>query len=169
MEFWEVLERRKSTRRFLRKPVSRQAVKKILEAGRRGPSAGNLQAWRVVVVWGEGVKERLAEIGQRFLGEAAVVLVFCAVPEESGQRYGERGRELYSVQDATIACLLCWLAAVDLGLAGVWVGAFNEEKVSEILGLEQGWRPVGILPIGYGEEKPVSPEKKRLEELAVEK
>jgi nitroreductase len=39
-------------------------------------------------------------------------------------------------------------------LTAVWVGAFDEKRVSEILGLPKEHRPVAMLPIGYPNEKP---------------
>ena len=46
------------------------------------------------------------------------------------------------------------MAAHSLGLSSVWIGSFDEEKVSEILKLEKDIRPVAILPIGFSNETP---------------
>jgi nitroreductase len=67
------------------------------------------------------------------------------------ERFGERGRGLYSVQDATIACAYAQLAATALGLGSVWVGAFDPDEVRKIVGLPEAQQPVAILPIGYPE------------------
>ena len=71
----------------------------------------------------------------------------------SVERFGERS-QLFSVPDATIAAAYAQLTVYTLGLSTVWIGAFDEKKVSEILQLPQGQRPVSILPIGYENEKP---------------
>lgn len=68
-------------------------------------------------------------------------------------RFGERSK-LFSVQDATIATTYAQLAVCALGLSTVWVGAFDEKKVSKILKLPEHHRPVAILPIGYANENP---------------
>ena len=61
---------------------------------------------------------------------------------------------MYSVQDATIACTYAQLAATDLGYGCVWVGAFDENSVREILDLDSSLQPVAILPVGVPNEEP---------------
>jgi len=80
--------------------------------------------------------------------------VFVALPKTSSQKYGDRGRELYAVQDATIAASFAWLQAVDLGLSGGWVGGFAEDKVRKILDLDENQKPIAIIPIGYPKNAP---------------
>ncbi len=151
-----ILRNRRSIRRFRAEPVPQSALDAILDAVMTGPSAGHLQAFRVVVVRDALLRAWLQEaaLNQESVGQAPVVLVFCADGPASAAKYGGRGEALYSVQDATIACTLAWLKAVDLGLSGVWVGAFHEDRVSRILDLPQGVRPVALLPIGYAGETP---------------
>jgi nitroreductase len=91
---------------------------------------------------------------QEFLAQAPVVLVFCAHGSRSAARYRERGSSLYAVQDAAIACTYAMLAATALGLATVWVGAFNEDEVHAIIGASPDERPVSMLPIGYAAGPP---------------
>lgn len=150
----EIFKKRKSTRSYNpEKPIEKEKLEEILEAAHSAPSAGNLKARQILVVTDERTRERLAEaaFGQDFVAEAPVVLVFLALPKVSAQKYGERGRDLYAVQDATIAASFAWLQAVDLGLSGCWVGAFDEERVRNILSLDDKKRPVAILPIGYAD------------------
>ena len=87
-----------------------------------------------------------------------MALVFCANPARTVRRYGKRGTSLYCIQDATIACTHAQLAATALGLASVWVGAFDDDAVREAIGVGQDLRPVAILPIGYaGEDAKATP------------
>ncbi len=125
-------------------------LKRILEVGIRAPSAGNCQPWRIIVVRNEEIRQKLAEaaLNQRFVATAPVVLVICAVPEESAGRYGKRGETLYVYQD-TAALTLQILHAVNiLGYGACWVGAFNEENVRKIIAVPKNMRPVSIIPIG---------------------
>jgi nitroreductase len=71
-----------------------------------------------------------AALDQASIAQAPLALVFCAQPERSAQKCGQRGRTLFSVQDATIACAYAQLAATALGLASAWIGAFDESRVS---------------------------------------
>jgi nitroreductase len=151
MDFFEVIRERRSIRRFEERPVEEEKLNAILEAANAAPSAGNLQAYEIYLVKDQAARARLASTlpQMEFFAGVPVILVFCANPERSVLRYSDRGRTLYSVQDATIACTHAMLAATALGLASVWVGAFREKAISEALPLPESLRPVALLPIGY--------------------
>jgi nitroreductase len=101
---------------------------------------------------------------QGFIAEAPVCLVFCADPNRSAATYDKRGSELYSVQDATIAGAFAMLAAVDLGLATVWVGDFDEDEVRQVLEVKS-IRPVAMFSLGYAAELPPPSPRRALEEI----
>ena len=166
MEFVEVLRRRRSVRAYKPQAVEEDKLKRIFEAANLAPSAGNLQAYQVYTVKEEGKRKALTSAAndQKFITEAPVCLVFCADPKRSAQRYGKRGSELYSVQDATIAGAFAMLAAADLGLATVWIGDFDEEKVRGVIGA-QSTRPVAMFAVGYGAEEPEPTPRKAIEEI----
>lgn len=168
MEFFEVIEKRQSIRAFAPQPVEAEKLQHILAAANSAPSAGNLQAYEIYVVHDETRRLHLAQaaLGQDFIQQAPVVLVFCTNPERSQPRYGRRGARLYSVQDATIACTHAMLAATALGLGSVWVGAFDEQGVIQAIQSLEGQVPVAILPIGYPAEEPERRTRRSLEDLA---
>ena len=153
-------------RSYKPQPVEESKLKRIFEAANLAPSAGNLQAYQVRVVRDQAKKDALAKAanGQRFLAEAPVCLVFCADPGRSAAKYGKRGSDLYSVQDATIAGTFAMLAAVDLGLATVWVGDFDEKKVQQVLEVKS-IRPVVIFSLGYAAEQPQPSPRRAIEEI----
>ncbi|MCL7454475.1 MAG: nitroreductase family protein [Anaerolineae bacterium] len=151
MDFWEVLETRRSVRDFESSTeVSPEFVEQLLQAAVRAPSAGNRQAWHFYVVRDPKVRQGLAgaAYGQSFVAEAPLVIVVCADPEQSAGRYGQRGRELYCLQDTAVAAEHILLAAVALGFGGCWVGAFDEGRAAQVLDLPSHLRAVAILPIG---------------------
>lgn len=152
MEFFELINKRHSIRSFQHnKAIEKEKLEQILNTVNRAPSAGNLQAYEIVVVRSASIRAALAEAAlyQHYVAEAPVVLVFFANKARSASKYGQRGAELYSIQDATIACAYAQLAATALGLGSVWVGAFDERAVAKILNVPDSWRPIAILPIGY--------------------
>ena len=167
MDFLELIERRVSVRDFLDKPIEQDKLNTILMAANRAPSAGNLQAYEIYVVKDPHIRSLLADaaLNQDFIGVAPVVLVFCSHPARSEWRYHERGASLYALQDATIACTFAMLAATDLDLGCVWVGAFNEKDVKNILHLPNGLIPMAILPIGYPSEVPDIRSRRSLDDL----
>jgi len=156
MEFFDALKARSSIRAYADIPVEEEKLDKILEAVNQAPSAGNLQAYEVYVVTRADQRKELAAaaLGQNFMAQAPLALIFCAHADRSSQKYGKRGANLYCLQDATIACTYAMLAATALGLSSVWVGAFDEGKVSDIINAPQAHRPVAILSIGNAAEEP---------------
>jgi nitroreductase len=169
MEFREALDRRRSARSYRPSKPDPQAIQKILEALAQAPSAGNLQAYRVVVAESPKTKAALAAAahGQGFIAQASLALVFFADPELSAAKYLQRGRLLFAVQDATLAAAYAQLAAADLGLASCWVGAFNDEAVIKAVNAPRGLRPVAILPIGEALDMPDRPPRRPASELVV--
>lgn len=167
MEFFEVLKTRQSIRAFRDKPIEPKKLQQILETINHAPSAGNLQGYEAYLVTNRDVMRALARSasGQDFITQAPLALVFCAHPERSAQKYGQRGTTLYCVQDATIACAYAQLAVTALGLASVWVGAFDEEAVRQAIGVGHDLRPVAFLPIGYAAEAPEQRPRRALAEL----
>lgn len=155
-QFFWLLKQRRSVRAFNRKRnLDDSVLDAILEACDLGPSSGGLQTFEIYKVENHEKEMQLvaAARDQAFVADTPLLLVFCANPSRSVQKYGERS-QLYSVQDATIAAAYAQLTVYALGLTTVWTGAFDENKVSEILGLPEGHRPVAMLPIGYPAEAP---------------
>jgi nitroreductase len=150
----DVIGARRSVRSYLRRAVPEETLAKILEAVRRAPSAGNLQAFMVYQVTGHRALKRLAHAAQdqTFIADAPVALVFCADPLHSARHYGVRGERLYALQDATIACAYAQLAAASMGLGAVWIGAFSESEVASVIDADEGHVPIAILPIGFPAE-----------------
>ena len=170
MDFFKIVEDRRSMRKYAETPVEEEKLHKILETANRAPSAGNLQGYEIYVVRKLEQRQALVKAAwdQEFRAEAPVVLVFCANPPRSAVKYGERGATLYSIQDATIACSYSQLAAKAQGLDTVWVGAFNEAAVSEIVHVPPELRPVAMLPIGYAGRVPSVRPRREISDLVHE-
>ena len=170
MNFFELIKERHSVRSFQKKKIPEKDIKQILSALNRAPSAGNLQAFEVVLVQKEETKQALAKaaLGQSSVAEAATVLVFFQDPERSSVKYRERGGKLYSLQDATIAAAYAQLAAQNLGISSCWVGAFNKASVNQAVKAPKGLIAVALIPLGYTDEKPFATERRSLKELVHE-
>jgi nitroreductase len=171
MDFFDVVKGRRSIRKYTSKPIAENDAKQLLEAVNSAPSAGNLQSYEVFMVKSESDKRALAEAtavgtgaSQDFISGASMILVFCASSARS-DKYGDRGRSLYSLQDATIAAAYSQLAATALGLASVWIGRFDEGKVLKVLKNSEGLRPVAMIPIGYPAENPTPRPRRALDDL----
>jgi len=142
---------RSSVREFDDDPLSEEEISYILSCASTAPSAGNLEAWDVVVVTDEETRSALAEaaFSQDHVEHAPVIFVVCSNYVRSMSRYGERGI-LYGLEDATIACTYMMLAAHAEKLQSCWTGAFDDDDVREILSLPPHIRPVSLLAVGKG-------------------
>jgi len=100
------------------------------------------------IVKGEkGVDLKNSALGQTFIEEASVSIVFTAVYERTKDRYGERG-EMYVHMEAGHAAQNIYLQCQSLGLGTVVVGAFNELEVREIIDAPAEEKPLYIIPVG---------------------
>jgi len=167
MYYFDVLKARHSIRAYVDTPVEAEKLDRIFTAINQAPSAGNLQAFETYLVTNFDKRKQLAKaaLDQDFIAQAPVVLIFCAHAARSAERYGKRGVELYCLQDATIACTYAMLTAIALDLSSVWVGAFDESQVAQVINAPAGHRPVAMLPIGYAAEEPRLKSRRTLEDL----
>jgi len=166
MDIVDCIEKRTSIRVFTQDPVDDSVVMEALRLANLAPSAGNLQARDFVIVRDVGIKRALMEAAykQDFIRSAPVVIVFCANLGRI-KHYGQRGRDLYCLQDvaAAIENVMLYLASKDLG--SVWVGAFDERNAAMALGLPSDIRPVAIVPVGHPAEPGVRRKRLPLESV----
>jgi len=169
MKILQAIKERRSVRAFQAREIPSEAVEALMEALIWAPSAGNLQSRRFYFVFNPGIKERLARaaLHQNFIAQAPLAIVACADHHRVVWRYGERGVTLYCLMDVAASVQNLLLAAHELGLATVWVGAFHEEEVRRVLDLPPHLRPVTIVPVGYPAERPAPPRRVSKEEAIV--
>jgi nitroreductase len=88
MDVSEAIQKRVTTRRWKPTPVEKEKIVKVLEAGRRAPSWGNVQPWRYIVVQDKARIGELAKIsgGQPHISTAPVVIVCCGLTEAFSQK-----------------------------------------------------------------------------------
>jgi nitroreductase len=150
-DFFGFCTSRSSVREYEDTAPGEEDIGYILDCASTAPSAGNLEAWDVIVVTNEETKLALAEaaFGQEHVERAPVIFVVCSNYVRSMSRYGERGI-LYGLEDATIACTYMMLAAHAKKLQSCWTGAFDDDEVRDVLSLPQHIRPVALLAVGKG-------------------
>jgi len=88
-----------------------------------------------------------ATLNQEFIIDAPVDIVICALYHRTSYRYGKRG-ERYVHMEVGHAGENIHLQAVALGLATVEVGAFHDEEVRTVLGVDEQIKPLYIMPVG---------------------
>src|SRR5919197_4457106 len=157
MDF-DVVKRRKMVREYdlHRQQIPDQIITKLIKNAHKAPSAGHTQVQEFIIVKDASTKKKLrkAAVNQEYVENAPVLIVVCSNTSRSVGRYGSRAREFYSIIDGAFASMLILLSAVNEGIGACFVGAFQDNKVSEILELPKDVRPIGIICIGYPAEKP---------------
>lgn len=173
MEILELIQTRRSVRRYKPTPVSEDDLKSVLEAARWAPSWANTQCWRFIVVKDRETKAKLAEAlaprnpATSAIKEAPIIIVACAELGKSGFYKGvpTTSRGDWYMFDVALAMQNLILAAHSLGLGTIHVANMDADKIAEILGVPEGITVVEMTPLGYPDEEPKAPPRKELSEL----
>jgi SagB-type dehydrogenase family enzyme len=88
-----------------------------------------------------------AALNEEFIAKAPVDIVICALYNRTSYRYGKRGERYVHMEVGHVGENI-HLQAVALGLSTVEVGAFNDEAVTKVLGVNQQVKPLYIMPVG---------------------
>lgn len=158
----EVLNNRRSIRKYLPEPVGQAQMDAILEAACRAPTSSNVQAYSIVQVRDPATKEKLAAAcgNQEHIALCPVFLVFCADLTRIEAAFKRNGHDLennnmemglVATIDATLAGMAAYVAADSLGIQGVMIGGIRNkpETVAEILNLPQRVYAVFGMCLGY--------------------
>ena len=153
MTFLELAKKRYSVRSFKDAPIEEEKLNLILEAGRVAPTACNFQPQKIYVAKSEESRKKLASVCPCTF-DAPVVLVICYDRNRNWKNKLMPGYESGET-DAAIVCTHMMLQAADLGIGSCWVGYFNAQVVSDILGLPENLTVSALLPMGYPTENAV--------------
>lgn len=131
------------------------------------PNAGNVEPWFFYAVTNNEIKKKLCQISfdQKAVEKAPVVFVICSVPENSAEKYGETGKELFCIQDTAAAVQNLLLAVDSLGYAAVWIGVIDADAISKAMDIPEGRKPVAIVPVGFAAEATPEMERKNIKKI----
>ncbi len=88
-----------------------------------------------------------AAVDQEWVAEAAINLVFTAVPERTTGKYGERGIR-YVHMEAGHAAQNVYLQAGTMGLGVTVIGAFDDARVHELIAASPDEEPLYVISVG---------------------
>ncbi len=152
--FIDLLQKRRSTRKFENRPVEEDKIEKILRVALMAPSSKRSTPWQFVVV---DEKEKLGkmavsrEMGSKFLENAPLAIVVLADESKSDAW----------VEDASIAAVLMQLEVEDLGLGSCWIQVrgrrkdetmTTEDYLRELLNIPAGLKIECMIAVGYKDE-----------------
>ncbi|MBN1457165.1 MAG: nitroreductase family protein [Sedimentisphaerales bacterium] len=163
MELFEAIAKRHSYRgAFKDIPVSRDDLKKIVEAGMKAPSGKNAQTTSFVIIDDKDILEKIGgmHVSNKAMQQckAMIVCIINNVPEPVYEGFS------FEVEDCAAAVENMLLAITALGLASVWIDGWlrresRAEKIGDLLSLPKGKIVRIILPIGIPAEEHSQPEK----------
>lgn len=156
MEFKELIEKRKSVRKYKDQEISKEILEELVDIMVQSPTAMNKQERLYTVIQDKEIMDRLAGAmgeslgrdGYNFMGAPCLILV--SVPNE----------EIRGIQDSSIALTYLYLACTDLGLASCWINQFKEVdseeywKILSELHIPQDHKVYAGMVLGYPDEVP---------------
>ena len=154
METWDTIRARRNVRLYADQPIARGDLERVLEAGRRAPSAGNWQPWNFVVVTG---REQLIELarawpqGGRHIAQSAATIALVARQPEDQMRHDWL---MYDFGQATMNMML---AAADLGIGSGHSAVRDQGQAQRVLGFPDGYPAVYLIGLGYPADRPLRP------------
>lgn len=162
MDIFDLLMNRRTIRDYLDRDIDDDLLKKILAAGCRTSTTGNMQVYSIIVTRDRGMKEKLLPLhfNQRMVLNAPVVLTFCADFNRFSQwcrlRKAEPGYDNFlsfitAAIDALIAAQTVCIATEASGLGICYLGTttYMARKIIEVLNLPKGVVPVTTVTLGW--------------------
>jgi nitroreductase len=153
VETWDAIRSRRNVRDFADRPIAREHLERILEAGRRAPSSQNWQPWDFVVVTEREHLQDLAKVWQgagHVATSAATVALVSTVPQNQQQRDAEQ----YDLGQATMSMMI---TAADLGIGSGHAAVADQELAQRLLGFPDGRFCAYLIAMGYPADRPLRP------------
>ncbi|MCD7840019.1 MAG: nitroreductase family protein [Erysipelotrichaceae bacterium] len=175
MEFQQVIENRRSVRKYLDKSVSDEDLNKVLEAAILAPSWKNSQVSRYYVAKSREMVEKvyhcLPEFNQNNVKNAPILIVTTIVLDRSGyNKDGTPSNELgngWGYYDCGLHNMNLILKATDLGLSTLIMGIRDGKALKEVFNIPDNQSVVSVISLGYGDIEPQMPKRKTIEDIAV--
>lgn len=172
-DFFDLISRRQSCRKYLDKPVEREKLVRCIEAARIAPSACNSQPWHFIVVNNKELAQKVAmctqdKIMNKFTSECQSFII---VVEESGNLTSRAGalmkQQDYRSIDLGIATEHLCLQATEQDLGTCILGWFDEKELKKVLNIGRLKRIRLVVAIGYPETNDVRKKvRKNIEEIS---
>ena len=144
METWDAYRSRRNVRDYADRPIADDVLDRILEAGRRAPSAFNRQPWDFVVVTGHPALDDLATVwqGARHVARSAatIAIITPIEPDADRARWAE-----FDLGQATMAMAI---VAADQGLASAHAIIADQARCRALLGVPETHRGAYLLALG---------------------
>ena len=158
MDVIEAINQRCSIRGYENKPLSRDLLEKLVDAGRRAPTGRNVQPLEFIVITEKQTREQLASITEygKFIAQAPACIAV----------YSKETK--YFLEDGCAAIENILLAATGLGLGACWVAGDKKpytDIINGILEVSDGFKLIALIPVGYPTKRSTPRPKRPLKEV----
>jgi len=142
MDIFTAINTRTCVRKYRDNPVPKDVLEKLVDAGRRAPSAHNKQPWEFIIITHKETRRKIAALtdyGQFIENAPACIAVYC----ENSKYYLEDGC-------ATVENIL--LAATGIGLGACWVAGDKKvyaQDINILLNVPDKYKLIALIPVGY--------------------
>lgn len=158
MDFLQVVEKRKSVRKYSDRPVEREILDAIVKVAQTAPSSRNSKSSAFMIIEDRDTLDALSQMRD-----------YGASPLKSAQAaivvMGDTAKTDLWVDNCAISATFIQLAVTAMDLVSCWIhingrpmlkeepqGAKAEDYVAELLGIKDGLKPYCVVAIGYPEE-----------------
>jgi len=156
-----LIKSRQSERRYLNKPVEREKIERITEAGRMSPSACNGQPWHFIVVDEPHLRDEVAAATESivlrmnsFVREAPVLIVVVREKSNFNSRAGDLIKQKdYSLIDIGIATASMAYQATAEGLGTCIIGWVDDRRIRKVLGIPASRKVELVISVGYTDNR----------------
>jgi nitroreductase len=145
MNVSDAIRMKRAVRKFADKSISKEAIRAILNAGRRSQSSKNTQPWQFIAIQDKAILQALSECGTwagHLAGAALGVAILTPDPGEKFQIMFDAGQAAAYMQ----------LAAWELGVGSCLASIYEGEKAREVLGFPPEWHLRIAISFGYPAE-----------------
>ena len=160
MELKQILNSRRSVRKFLAGKVEKEKLQRIVDMALQAPSSRNSRSTRLVVVEDSALLEKMSQMrdyGSAFMKDAQAAIVVM----------GDKNATDLWLDNCAITATILQLAVVDEGLASCWVhvndrpclkdvpeGAKADDYLRELLGISDNYGILCAVALGYSDFEP---------------
>jgi len=158
-DLFDLLKKRRACRSFTAKPIPAEILEKIVYAGHRAPTGGNIPYRFLILVKDPEQLKMLKTVAPGFFGDSTAAIVICTDLQVGGG-ISNVDADQCSLYDAGAAAENIVLAAYALGLGASFIKSYSETAVKTLLGLPDGCRTELIVSLGYPAPNELPPVRK---------
>jgi len=159
MQTFDAISQRISTRAYQSKSIDRALLEKLVDAGKRAPTARGVEPWEFIVVTNQGCLQKLSELvspnGSFVKNAASCIVIYCKDTK-------------YYLEDGCAATENILLMAADLELGACWIAGDKKPyttRVAELFGVPDNFKLISLISLGWPEQKSAQSRNRPLKEV----